>query len=90
MFGFGLETWFEVNIDLEELAAGEYECEIRCEYSGALYKVSTFNIAVRTFPTAWLATNIGIIALISVGSIITIKILREGKGWWGFQGKYGK
>lgn len=90
IFGVTLESWFEVNIDLAEFEAGEYECEIRCAYSGALYRVSTFTITVNTFPTGWLVANAGFIVLVMVCSIVIVKVIREGRGWFLFAGKYGK
>lgn len=90
MFGFTLTTWYEVNVDLDSLEAGEYECEILCEHGGAWYRVSEFTLAVNVFPVGWLIGNIGLIVLVMVSSVVVVKVLREGKGWWGFQGKYGR
>ena len=84
-----LLIWW-VDIDLDSMEAGEYTFEARCHHDGTDldYKVTSFVMAVRVFPTAWVLSGVIILTLVSVGMIFLIIIVREVKGWWGFQGKY--
>lgn len=84
-----LLTWWN-EIDLTTYEAGEYTFEVRCEHSGAWYRISTFTIAVRTIPYSFIVLGIGIFAALSIASVVLIKVLREATGWWGFKGKYNK
>jgi len=90
-FGFTYNSWKQVVINLDDFVAGEYRCEIRTvsDANNQIYKIATFNLSVNTLPVGWIVSNAGLIAIIGVVSIVTVKLLREGKGWWGFQGKYG-
>lgn len=91
-FGISFSSWKEVVIDLDAIPAGEYACEVRTvsPANNVIYRIATFNLSVNTFPIGFVVTYGGIILLISAVSIISIRVLREAKGWWGFQGKYNK
>lgn len=89
LLGRSYSSWKEVVIDLDEIPAGEYRCEIRTVYppDNCIYKIAVFNLSVNTFPIGFVVTYGGIILLIGVLSIITIVALRRFRYWWGFHGK---
>jgi hypothetical protein len=91
-FGLSFDSWKEVVISLDSIPAGEYRCEIRTVSPAnmMIYKIATFNLSVNTFPIGFVATYGGIILAIGIVSIVSIKALREVRGWWSFKGKYVK
>ena len=77
--------------NLDSLPDGEYRFEVRAEYqSTAWYRIATFSMAVRVFPTFWFMQNALFIGILGVATIFAIRGLREAKGWWSFEGKYTK
>lgn len=84
-----LGTWWN-EVDLGSYADGEYQVEVLVNALGSWWRISTFSISVRTIPYSFLLTILVFVGVFSIGSVFVLKMLREAKGWWSFQGNYNK
>lgn len=90
IFGLKYTSWKEVVINLNAIPAGEYYCEIRAIHGGNLYNISAFELAVNIQPWNFLAIGTGTLLMLAVSGVVMIIVARQVKGWWHYQGKYGR